>query len=92
MPSFQEDIRQQCAELDYLQDLANSLKHRTITKYTPSLTEAYKQEGAFSTGFSRAFDIPGLMLTTRDRTQLWFDDVIEGALSFWDEYFGDRGV
>ena len=92
LPSFQEDIRRQCPELGYLQDLANSLKHRIITRYTPSLTEAYKKEGAFSTEFSRAFDIPGLMLAARDGTQLWFDDVIERALSFWDVYFGDKGI
>ena len=92
LPSFQGDIKQRCPELDYLQDLANSLKHRTITRYTPSLTEAYQQEGAFSRAFSRGFDIPALMLTTQDGTQLWFDDVIEGTLSFWDVYFGGKGI
>ena len=87
---LQKDIREKCPELDYLQDLANSLKHRTITYYTPSLSQSCKREGGFSSGFSRGFDTSGLMLTLGDDRQLWFEDVIDGALSFWDRYFRDK--
>ena len=89
---FQKDMRNQCRELCYLQDLANSLKHRTITNYRPSLIEAKKEAGAFSTAFSRGFNIPRLALTTRYGLELWFEDVIEAALLFWDGYFRDKGV
>ncbi len=92
LTSLQEDVRGKCPELDYLQDLANSLKHKTITRYIPSLTEAYKRKGAFSNAFSRGFDVSGLMLTIQDGRQLWFENVIEDALSFWDRYFEDSGI
>ena len=92
LENFKKDIRSQCRELCYLQDLANSLKHRTISRYTPSLAKAHKHGGAFSQGFSRAFDLSRLMLTTRDGRELWFEDVIETALIFWDGYFRDKGV
>ena len=92
LPKFQEDIRKKCPELEYLQNLANSLKHKTITRHTPSLRNADKHTGDFSQEFSRDFDISGLMLTVQDGRQLWFEDVIEEALAFWDGYFKDKGI
>lgn len=92
LASFQGYVKKQCPELCYLQDLSNSLKHKTITRYDTSLTEAYTHKGSFSSAFSRGFDISGLMLTIRDGSQLWFEDVIEEALSFWDRYFEDKGI
>lgn len=92
LDKLQEDIRNACPELEYLQDLANFLKHKTITKYTPSLYRAYKKKGAFSQGFSRDFDISSLMLELNDGRKLWFEDVIEKALSFWEEYFKKHGI
>ena len=89
---LQEDIRNACPELKYLQDLANSLKHKTITGYTPSLRRTYKKGGGFSREFSRDFDIPGLMLEVKGGHQLWFEDVIEEAFSFWDGYFKKKGI
>ena len=92
LTDLQKDIRKKCPELEYLQNLADSLKHKTITRYTPSLHKAYKKKGAFSQEFSRAFDISRLMLTVQDGSQLWFEDVIEEALAFWDGYFKDKGI
>jgi hypothetical protein len=47
------------------------------------------KQGAFSTAFSRAFDIGGLFLTLHDGTKLYFDNVAEKVLSFWKNYFKD---
>lgn len=89
---LQEDIRNACPKIEYLQNLADSLKHKTITRYIPSLHRAYKKKGAFSQGFSRGFDISGLMLEVHDGRELWFEDVIEEAFSFWDDYFKRNGI
>ena len=90
---LQEDVRNKCPEIEYLQNMADSLKHRNITSYTPSLVGAYKHRGEFSSrDFSRDFDISGLMLKLQDGSELWFEDVIEAALSFWDGYFKDNGI
>ena len=85
------DIRRASPELKYLQDLANSLKHRN-PDYTASLCSAYKHKGGFSQEFSRGFDISRLMLELNDGRQLCFEDVIEKALSFWDEYFKNNNI
>ena len=89
---FQQQVRDECPPLRYLQDLTNFVKHREITRYTPILSQARVKEGAFSTAFSRDFDVPGLKLTLQDGRQLWFEDVIEEALSYWDGYFKDKGI
>ena len=92
LKDLKEDIKEQSPELKYLQDLANSLRHKTITRYTPSLYRAYEKKGAFSQGFSRDFDISGLRLVVNDGRQLWFEDVIEEALSFWNDYFKNNNI
>ncbi|MDE2814122.1 MAG: hypothetical protein OXM01_13915 [Gemmatimonadota bacterium] len=92
LDKLQEDVRNKCPEIEYLQNMADSLKHRNITSYTPSLVGAYKHRGAFSRDFARDFDISGLMLKLQDGSELWFEDVIEAALSFWDGYFKDNGI
>ena len=85
------DIRKASPELKYLQDLANSLKHRN-PDYTASLCSAYKHKGGFSQDFSRDFDISRLMLEVKGGRKLWFEDVIEEAFSFWDDYFKKNGI
>ncbi len=89
---FQQDIKSQCPELGYLQDLGTSVKHMTISRYIPSLVEARMRGGAFSNAFSNAFDRGGLILSIRDGRHFWFDEVIQTALSFWDKYFNDLGL
>jgi hypothetical protein len=45
------------------------------------------RHGAFSKGFSRAFDIGGLFLTLHDGSKLCFDNVADKVLNFWRSYF-----
>ena len=92
LTSLQIDVREKCPGLGYLQDLANSLKHKTITMYKPALEEAFERKGAFSSGFSRDLDVSGFMLATQDGRELWFEDVIEEVLSFWEEYLEGMGI
>ena len=91
-PKFRENIKKKCPELEYLQDLANSLRHKTINRYTPSLYRAYKHKGGFSQEFSRGFDIDRLMLEVKGGRKLLFEDVIKKALSFWEGYFKRHGI
>ena len=92
LTSLQIDAREKCPGLGYLQDLANSLKHKTITMYKPALDEAFERKGAFASGFSREFDTSGLMLATQDERELWYEHVIEEVLSFWEEYLEGIGL
>ena len=83
--TLQEYVKHQCPELAYLQDLGNSLKHRDITRYTPILIEAYEHKGPFSQHFSREFDKSRLHIKLQDGRILDFEEVIQEALSFWED-------
>ena len=89
--SLQNHVKTSCPELGYLQDVANSRKHKWLT-YTPSVSRAYEHEGAFSPGFSRGFDISRLMLELGGGAKVDFQDVLESALSFWVGFFKKHGV
>ena len=41
--------------------------------------------------FSRAFNLARLELVLEDGSKLWFEDVIQEALDFWDHFFRDNG-
>ena len=91
---FQEDVRANCIELAYLQDLAISYKHRKIKKYPPRLQAAKRHNGDFSpVDFSgEDFDVPGLKLEIEGGTTVWMDNVLEAALAYWDGYFARHGI
>jgi hypothetical protein len=85
-------IKEQCPALEYLQELSNVFKHRELRpSKSVTLAKAVKT-GAFSRGFSRGFDIVRLELLLKDGSKLWFEDVIQEALDFWEKFFRDHGL
>ena len=89
--ALQSHVKTSCPELGYLQDVANGRKHKLLT-YSPSIRKAYEHRGAFSGGFSRDYDISRLMLELEGGTKVDFEDVLEGALSYWVGFFKKHGV
>ena len=89
-PVQHSQIKEQCPALRHLRELAIVFKHRK-PKRLVTLAAAVKT-GAFGRGFSRAFDIARLELVLEDGSKLWFEDVIQEALDFWDNFFRDNGL
>lgn len=79
----------QIIEEDYhiIRDITNGTKHKDITKYVPRLKEAKKHNGAFSSGFSRGFDISVLLVELKDGRELYFEDIVDRVFKFWDNHF-----
>jgi len=84
---FQAFVKSQCAAMGYLQDIANGTKHRSITMYTPIVVSADKHGGAFSSDFSREFDVSRLKMTLVDGTTIFFDNEASIARDYWRQYF-----
>jgi len=84
---FQTFVKTQCPSLDYLQDIANGTKHRSITMYTPTVVSAEKHGGAFSSAFSNEFDISRLKMTLTDGTVVFFDNEARAARNYWRRFF-----
>ena len=91
-PVQHSQIKEQCPALRYLQELANVFKHRELRQSKPVTLTAAVKTGAFSRAFSRAFNIARLELVLEDGSKLWFEDVIQEALDFWDHFFRDNGL
>lgn len=85
--TFQNDIKRQCQSLQIMHDLANGTKHYLLTRHTPVIEETNLHRGAFSSGFSRAFDISTLQISLKDGTVLYFEDEITKVIDFWRAYF-----
>lgn len=82
---FRRQVKDECPELAYMQDISNEHKHGEITKYTPRLKEARSTRGAFSQSFSRSFNISRLELVTETDQVLWFEDVMDTVVGYWQE-------
>ena len=89
---LQDHVRHLCRELGYLQDICIESKHAVITRYPPRIKKACHHSGAFSRGFSSAFDISRLEIEILGGQTVSFHDVVDRAVEFWSKFFGDNGV
>ena len=83
-------IQKQCPALAYLHDLGNLFKHRQLKSPEKSTLRAAKRAGSLGREFSPEFDIVRLELVLQDGANLWFEDVIQEALEFWERYFKEN--
>ena len=77
-------------DIQIIRDITNGSKHKKITRYIPKLKKAKKHNGAFSSAFSRAFDITVLLVELSDGRELYFEDVAERVFDFWNKFFQDK--
>lgn len=84
---FKERIKQECFALVILQDITNGSKHCKITYYVPAVKNTELYQGAFSSGFSRGFDISGHEVTTENGNKLFLEDLIKDAIVYWKSFF-----
>jgi hypothetical protein len=84
---FQNFIRQSCPSLSYMQDIANGSKHRGITFYTPAVKQTESHKGAFSSGFSKGFDVSCLKLELERGQIVYFDEELDKVEAFIKKYF-----
>lgn len=75
-------------EIGIIRDACDGTKLLHLSKRPHvQVSDSGMKQGAFSKGFSRAFNIGGLFLTLHDRSNLYFDKVADKVLSFWKDYF-----
>ena len=84
---FQDYVKLECPSLSYMQDIANWSKHRGITMYTPAVKETKSHKGAFSSAFSKAFDVSSLRIELENEVFVYFDDELDKVDSFLKNLF-----
>jgi hypothetical protein len=87
---FQSWIKSQCTSLQVMHDIANGTKHYLLTRHTTVIEKTNLHQGAFSSDFSRDFDISALDITLKDGAQINFEDEIEKSIEFWKQYLNSQ--
>ena len=84
LSDLQGKVGKECFSLRVMRDICNGSKHGSLEKTrTPVIRQANKHNGAFSSGFSRGFDVTVLEVELMDNTKINFDDSVKEAIEFW---------
>ena len=72
------------SNLRILRDICNGSKHGTIEKTrNPMIRKASKHSGAFSSAFSRGYDVSVLEVELTDGSVVYFDEVVKNVYEYW---------
>ena len=88
--SYRESLYPDCDSLKIMHDIANTTKHKLLTRPKANLKNTKEHKGGFSSDFSFDFDISYLELEKNDGTILRFIEETEKVKDFWDNYFADK--
>lgn len=80
---FRMDLYNECPEMKIFNDLANTFKHKTLTNPKVQIKETRKHGGAFSSGFSKAFNVSRLEVHFEDGSKVDIDDLLQIAIEYW---------
>lgn len=84
---FRESLYPLCNSLKIMHDLANSSKHNEVTRPKAQIQLTQKHLGAFSSEFSKEFDVTRLEIILENGSKLYFEDEIKNVVDFWKNYF-----
>lgn len=66
-----------------LHDLSNAMKHKSLDNPKTKIQKTNIHRGAFSSAFSKAFDISGLQVLFDNDKQIDVDDLVKLAIDYW---------
>ena len=84
---FKGHVKIECPSISYIQDIANGSKHMGITRYEPAVKGTESHKGAFSSGFSKGFDVSCLKMELEGNVVVYFDEEIIKAKEYIQNYF-----
>ena len=94
LQEFQKDVKSECRELAWLQDICNESKHGKITRYPPTIKSARLHHGEFDhKEFDpREFNTDRLEVTLPGGETVAFSDIADRAVDYWASFFRDNGI
>lgn len=84
---FKNFMKSSCPALSYMQDIANGSKHRGITMYKPVVTKTERHQGAFSSAFSKDFDVSSLKIELDSGDIVYFDEEVDKVEAYIKLFF-----
>ncbi|MGE6316664.1 hypothetical protein ACQKC1_12945 [Shewanella baltica] len=77
-------VGSECPSLRVMRDICNGSKHASLDKTrTPVIRKTQVHQGAFSSGFSRGFDISMLEVELVDGSIVDFDNAVKLSIDYW---------
>jgi hypothetical protein len=73
-------------DFNIIQDLANGTKHKVL-KYESTIKTTEHSRGAYSSGYSRGFNISTLNILMNSGEKIYFEDIAQNIYNFWKDYF-----
>lgn len=80
---YRIDLYNRCPEMRILHDLSNAMKHKSLDNPKTKIQKTNIHRGAFSSAFSKAFDISGLQVLFDNDKQIDVDDLVKLAIDYW---------
>jgi hypothetical protein len=80
---YRIELFHNCPEMRILHDLANTMKHKSLSNPKIGNFKTNIHRGAFSPDFSKDFDISGLQVMFDNDKQIDVDDLIKIAIDYW---------
>lgn len=82
---FRAKVYNECPEMKILHDLVNSFKHKELDRPKVRITETRKHGGAFSSDFSKDFDVSRLEVHFENQSKIDVDDLVKIAIDYWNQ-------
>ena len=89
--TFRLSLFEKCPELKIMHDIANSKKHKILSRPKAFIKKA-KATGSFSSDFSSDFDNHRLVVVLEDGSQYNLTYILEKTVTFWSEYFNQNPI
>tara|TARA_R110002111_G_scaffold252686_1_gene317660 strand:- start:102 stop:554 length:453 start_codon:yes stop_codon:yes gene_type:complete len=85
--NYRESLYPNCLSLKVMHDLANTTKHKLLTRPKADLKNTKEHQGEYSNEYSSEYNISYLQLEKNDGTILNFVNEAKNVKDFWQNYF-----
>lgn len=83
LEQYRSELFKECPEMKVLHDIANTIKHKELTRAKAKIQLGRKHEGPFSPDFSKDFDVSRLEVVYDDNKTIDIDDLVKIAIEYW---------
>lgn len=87
LEEFRKTLYPECPYLELMHDIANTNKHRFLSKPKSNLSSVIKQNSPFNKALTKEFGGDSLILEMDNGSRLKFTEVANQILSFWLTYY-----
>ncbi len=80
---YREKVYLEFPEIKILHDLVNTFKHKNLSRPKAVIVETKEHGGAYSSGFSKGFDVSRLEVHLENDAKIDVDDLVKLAIDYW---------